>query len=122
MHLAYTPEQEALRTELRAYFAELMTPEVTAASFAGETGDPACLEAVRQMNTEMGRGQNCLFVSDHPPSKYVLDILYRCFESVHRLGEDERAIQNFVAGYGEIFYCKGLREFPLATMREALPR
>ncbi|NLX06276.1 MAG: glycosyltransferase family 39 protein [Phycisphaerae bacterium] len=74
-------------------------------------------------NEPQGReGQNCLFVSDHPPSKYVLDILYRCFESVHRLGEDERAIQNFVAGYGEIFYCKGLREFPLATMREALPR
>ncbi len=31
MHIAYTPEQEALRKELRAYFADLMTPEVTAA-------------------------------------------------------------------------------------------
>src|SRR3954465_14568596 len=28
MYLAYTPEQEALRKELRGYFAELMTPEV----------------------------------------------------------------------------------------------
>ena len=30
MYVAYTPEQEALRQELRAYFAELMTPEVEA--------------------------------------------------------------------------------------------
>ena len=28
MHLAYTDEQEALKQELRAYFAELVTPEV----------------------------------------------------------------------------------------------
>ncbi|MCB0977064.1 MAG: acyl-CoA dehydrogenase family protein [Acidimicrobiales bacterium] len=56
MHIAYTPEQEALRAELRAYFAELMTPEVQAASFAGETGDPACLEAVRQMGRDRWLG------------------------------------------------------------------
>ena len=30
MDLAYTPEQERLRQELRAYFAGLMTPEVRA--------------------------------------------------------------------------------------------
>ena len=30
MHLAYTPEQEQLRRELRAYFADLMTPELRA--------------------------------------------------------------------------------------------
>ncbi len=56
MHIAYTPEQEALRKELRSYFAELMTPEVAAASFAGETGDPACLEAVRQMGRDRWLG------------------------------------------------------------------
>ena len=28
MHLAYTREQEKLRSELRAYFAGLMTPEL----------------------------------------------------------------------------------------------
>ena len=28
MHIAFTEEQEALRKELRAYFADLMTPEV----------------------------------------------------------------------------------------------
>ena len=49
MYVAYTPEQEALRQELRGYFAELMTPEVEAECAAGETGGPACLEAVRQM-------------------------------------------------------------------------
>ena len=31
MRIAYTPEQERLRQELRAYFAGLMTPEVRAA-------------------------------------------------------------------------------------------
>jgi len=28
MHLAYTPEQERLRQQLREYFAGLMTPEL----------------------------------------------------------------------------------------------
>jgi alkylation response protein AidB-like acyl-CoA dehydrogenase len=38
MHLAYTPEQEALRKELRSYFAELMTPDVAEALAQGEMG------------------------------------------------------------------------------------
>jgi alkylation response protein AidB-like acyl-CoA dehydrogenase len=52
VHLAYTPEQIALQKELRAYFAELMTPEVAEAAAAGETGAPACLEAVRRMGAD----------------------------------------------------------------------
>ena len=52
MHLAYTPEQEALQRELRTYFARLMTPEVEAECAEGETGGPACLEAVRQMGRD----------------------------------------------------------------------
>ncbi len=56
MHIAFTPEQEALRQELRSYFAELMTPEVTADAAAGETGSPACLEAVRQMGRDRWLG------------------------------------------------------------------
>ncbi len=52
MELAYTPEQEALRQEIRAYFAELMTPEVEAEVAQGETGGPACLEAVRKMGRD----------------------------------------------------------------------
>ena len=52
MQIAYTEEQEALRLELRAYFAELMTPEVLEESTAGETGGPACLEAVRKMGRD----------------------------------------------------------------------
>ena len=52
MHLAYTPEQEALQRELRTYFAGLMTPEVEAECAAGETGGPACLEAVRTMGRD----------------------------------------------------------------------
>jgi alkylation response protein AidB-like acyl-CoA dehydrogenase len=49
MELAYTAEQVALRKEIRAYFADLMTPEVEAEVAEGETGGPACLEAVRKM-------------------------------------------------------------------------
>jgi len=56
VHIAFTPEQEALRQELRSYFAELMTPEVTADAAAGETGSPACLEAVRQMGRDRWLG------------------------------------------------------------------
>ena len=52
MQIAYTPEQEDLRRELRAYFAALMTPEVEAEAHAGETGGPACLEAVRKMGRD----------------------------------------------------------------------
>ncbi|MGH9274610.1 MAG: acyl-CoA dehydrogenase family protein [Acidimicrobiales bacterium] len=52
MHLAYTAEQEALQRELRSYFAGLMTPEVEAEAAAGETGGPACLEAVRKMGRD----------------------------------------------------------------------
>ena len=52
MYIAYTDEQEALRAELRAYFAELMTPEVLAEVAQGETGGPACLEAVRKMGRD----------------------------------------------------------------------
>jgi alkylation response protein AidB-like acyl-CoA dehydrogenase len=52
MHLAYTPEQEGLRRELRSYFVDLMTPEVEAECAEGETGGPACLEAVRKMGRD----------------------------------------------------------------------
>jgi alkylation response protein AidB-like acyl-CoA dehydrogenase len=52
MHVAYTAEQEALRRELRSYFADLMTPEVSEECARGETGGPACLEAVRRMGRD----------------------------------------------------------------------
>jgi len=56
VQIAFTPEQEALRKELCTYFADLMTPEVIAASAAGETGSPECLEAVRQMGRDRWLG------------------------------------------------------------------
>jgi 3-oxocholest-4-en-26-oyl-CoA dehydrogenase alpha subunit len=52
VYIAYTDEQEALRRELRAYFADLMTPEVQEEVGRGETGGPACLEAVRKMGRD----------------------------------------------------------------------
>ena len=52
MRIAYTAEQEALRQQVREYFAELMTPEVQAEVASGDTGGPACLEAVRKMGRD----------------------------------------------------------------------
>jgi alkylation response protein AidB-like acyl-CoA dehydrogenase len=52
MRIAYTDEQAALRGELRAYFAELVTPEVADEVARGETGGPHCLEAVRRMGRD----------------------------------------------------------------------
>jgi alkylation response protein AidB-like acyl-CoA dehydrogenase len=48
VHLALTPEQESLRAELTAYFAELVTPEVRASLQAstGEFGDTDAYKAV----------------------------------------------------------------------------
>src|SRR6266576_1617703 len=54
MRIAYTPEQERLRQELRAYFAGLMTPEVRAA-LAGGDGDYGDGEAYRQVVRQLGR-------------------------------------------------------------------
>jgi len=55
VHLTYTPEQEKLRSELREYFAALMTPERRAAlaRTAGDYGDgSAYRETVRQLGAD----------------------------------------------------------------------
>jgi len=53
MHIAYTPEQERLQQELRAYFADLMTPEVRAALAEGpDYGDG---DAYRQVVRQLGK-------------------------------------------------------------------
>jgi 3-oxocholest-4-en-26-oyl-CoA dehydrogenase alpha subunit len=52
VQIAYTAEQLDLRRELREYFAKLMTPEVEEEAVAGNTGGPACLEAVRTMGAD----------------------------------------------------------------------
>ena len=51
MHLEYTAEQESLRNELRAYFAQLMTPEVRAKTRAME-GGTAYKDVIRQMGKD----------------------------------------------------------------------
>ena len=54
MHLTYTPEQDRLRQQLRAYFAGLMTPEVRE-SLATADGDYGNGEAYRQVVRQLGR-------------------------------------------------------------------
>jgi 3-oxocholest-4-en-26-oyl-CoA dehydrogenase alpha subunit len=52
MRIAYTDEQGKLRDELRAYFAQLVTPEVALEMAQGEMGGKRCLEAVAQMGKD----------------------------------------------------------------------
>ncbi|MCG8927004.1 acyl-CoA dehydrogenase family protein [Lentzea sp. CC55] len=54
MRIGFTPEQEQLRQELRAYFAALMTPERTAdLAGGGDYGDAAVYkDTVRQMGLD----------------------------------------------------------------------
>ena len=53
MRIAYTPEQERLRRELRAYFGALMTPEVRGA-LAGGDGDYGDGQAYRTVVRQLG--------------------------------------------------------------------
>ena len=54
MQIGYTPEQEALRDELRAYFAELMTPELREECQlgGGEGGGPRFRAALKQLGRD----------------------------------------------------------------------
>ncbi len=52
MHLEETAEQRALREELRAYFANLLTPEVRAELAADKEGGPVFRRLVKQMGTD----------------------------------------------------------------------
>jgi alkylation response protein AidB-like acyl-CoA dehydrogenase len=54
MHLAYTPEQEQLRRELRGYFAGLMTPELRA-GLADAVGDYGDGHAYRRIVRRLGQ-------------------------------------------------------------------
>jgi alkylation response protein AidB-like acyl-CoA dehydrogenase len=52
VHLALTPEQEKLQDELRAYFAELVTPEIEAEMAGGEMGGDVSQAAVRKLGAD----------------------------------------------------------------------
>ncbi len=52
MHLEETPEQQALRAELRAYFAQLLTPEIRHALDTETEGGETFRSVVRQMGKD----------------------------------------------------------------------
>ena len=53
MHIDFTPEQKALRDELRSYVSELLTDELTAElSSGGEGGGPEYMKAMRKMGQD----------------------------------------------------------------------
>ena len=57
MRIAYTPEQDELRRELRAYFGQLMTPQIRAelAAGDGDYGDYGDGQAYRAVVRQLGR-------------------------------------------------------------------
>ena len=52
MRLAPTPEQVALRTEVREYFAAMMTPEVEDEMARHEMGGPLSKQLAKQMGAD----------------------------------------------------------------------
>ena len=52
MRIEYTPEQEALRQELRAYFAELMTPDIREQLGGPGEGGPVWRKVIRQLGDD----------------------------------------------------------------------
>src|SRR2546423_15303903 len=52
MRLAFTPEQEALRAELRTYFEGLLPPEVKSQIRYGESGGEVYRRVIRQMGKD----------------------------------------------------------------------
>ena len=54
MRIGYTPEQEELRRELRAYFAKLMTPE-RAEALASSDGEMGRGNVYRETVAQMGK-------------------------------------------------------------------
>src|ERR1700754_4479132 len=55
MRIGYTPEQEELRRELRAYFTKLMTPERAEALAAGDAGEMGRGNVYRETVAQMGK-------------------------------------------------------------------
>jgi alkylation response protein AidB-like acyl-CoA dehydrogenase len=55
MRISYTPEQEELRRELRAYFGRLMTPERQEALTSSAGGEIGVGNVYRETVTQMGR-------------------------------------------------------------------
>ncbi|TMA36458.1 MAG: acyl-CoA dehydrogenase, partial [Deltaproteobacteria bacterium] len=52
MYLDYTPEQQAVRRELRVYFGRLVTPEYQAELSQSEGGGPLYMQAVRKLGAD----------------------------------------------------------------------
>src|SRR3954449_6513297 len=52
MRLVFTPEQDALRAELRGYFKYLLPPEVASQIHFGESGGEMYRKVIRQMGSD----------------------------------------------------------------------
>ena len=52
MYIGYNEEQESLRKELRAYYDELLTPEIREALFIGHGTGETMRKVVRQMGRD----------------------------------------------------------------------
>lgn len=84
MYVDYTPEERALREELRAYFARVVGPDVIAECAGTEGGGPLYRKALRQMGADgwLGIGWPKAFGGQERPAieQYVF------FDEVQRIG------------------------------------
>lgn len=62
------------------------------------------------------QGQNCLYVSDHHPSRYILRTLRESFRTVEEVNPAQRNYAHPLARKFRIFYCRDMKRFPQAKM------
>jgi len=133
MHFDLTPAQRALRDELRQYFQDLMTPELTAEVAHSEGGGPLFREAMKKMGRDKwlgigwpkefgGRGlgyvEQFLFADEAQRAFFPFPFLTisTVGPTIQQFGSDEHRrefLPKILAG--EIFFCIGYSEADAGT-------
>jgi alkylation response protein AidB-like acyl-CoA dehydrogenase len=133
MHFDLTPEQRDLRDELRAYFTDLMTPELTQEVTIGEGGGPLFRAAMKKMGRDRwlgvgwpkeygGRGmgyiEQFLFADEAQRAFFPFPFLTisTVGPTIAQYGTDEQK-QFFLPKIlaGEAFFCIGYSEADAGT-------
>lgn len=70
---------------------------------------------------EKRKGQDCLFVAEHPLTQRHVDMLARCFRSVRKIPLDERIPFNRMGAVYHVYHCQDMIDYPSATKSEVPP-
>ncbi|HEY2775573.1 MAG TPA: acyl-CoA dehydrogenase family protein [Candidatus Binatia bacterium] len=133
MHFDLTAEQRGLRDELRRYFADLMTPELTAEVATSEGGGPLFREAMKKMGRDKwlgigwptefgGRGlgpiEQFLFADEAQRAFFPFPFLTisTVGPTIQQYGSEEQR-QTYLSKIlaGEAFFCIGYSEADAGT-------